>query len=402
LGPTLCSSNLKNIGTALEMYSTDNSGRYPKKLSLLTPNYLKRIPLCDKAHKDTYSHSYKVSANPDGYTVICEGKHHGQANYPRYTSTEGLLMGKTIDSPRPADLSKPKEAAWATSPTLVVTVGLLDLTKTQAIMDQVKALIGPLGPAAPKVGEVQLYGSENASPPFYWCITATPVRMLVIGVGGEARQMVTDAITPHPGAVFPASYRAAWKDQPQPWISQGYLDLTSTMKAVRQLLASAPDPRARALTSLLQGDAVTSYFVGSDGEGIVAEARGNGPMIAGQLMVAAAILVPNFSHARSQGQLVACKSNLRNIGTALEMYSTDNVGYYPKDLKALEPNYLKHIPQCPACERDSYSESYQVNNQPDHFSYTVCCHGANHSKVGLAENMPQYNSFQGLITEPHK
>ena len=42
------------------------------------------------------------------------------------------------------------------------------------------------------------------------------------------------------------------------------------------------------------------------------------------IAILAAILVPNFIRARAQGQLTACKSNLKNIGTALEMYSTDN------------------------------------------------------------------------------
>ena len=41
------------------------------------------------------------------------------------------------------------------------------------------------------------------------------------------------------------------------------------------------------------------------------------------IAILAAILVPNFIRARAQGQLTACKSNLKNIGTAMEMYSTD-------------------------------------------------------------------------------
>ena len=47
------------------------------------------------------------------------------------------------------------------------------------------------------------------------------------------------------------------------------------------------------------------------------------------IAILAAILVPNFIRARAQGQLTACKSNLKNIGTAMEMYSTDWGGKYP-------------------------------------------------------------------------
>ena len=45
---TSCKSNLKNSATALEMYSTDNAGRYPTGTSLatgaITPAYLKSAP----------------------------------------------------------------------------------------------------------------------------------------------------------------------------------------------------------------------------------------------------------------------------------------------------------------------------------------------------------------------
>ena len=47
------------------------------------------------------------------------------------------------------------------------------------------------------------------------------------------------------------------------------------------------------------------------------------------IAILAAILVPNFIRARAQGQLTACKSNLKNIGTAMEKYSTDWGGKYP-------------------------------------------------------------------------
>lgn len=90
---TACKSNLKNIGTALEMYSTDNFGRYPPRLDYVTPNYVKVIPTCYYAGKMTYEYIYRT--DPDCYTTYCKGPYHenitGQANYPQYDSINGLL-----------------------------------------------------------------------------------------------------------------------------------------------------------------------------------------------------------------------------------------------------------------------------------------------------------------------
>lgn len=98
---TACKSNLKNIGTALEMYSTDNGGKYPEGLDALTPNYLKTIPQCPAAASMTYLAEWGPEAEentenyPDFYAVRCAGNHHANVNvdpdYPRYTSVAGLL-----------------------------------------------------------------------------------------------------------------------------------------------------------------------------------------------------------------------------------------------------------------------------------------------------------------------
>ena len=65
-------------------------------------------------------------------------------------------------------------------------------------------------------------------------------------------------------------------------------------------------------------------------------------------LLLAAVLVPNFIRPRSRGILTACKSNLKNLGTALELYSSDWSGRYPHDIHLVTPNYLKTVPTCPA------------------------------------------------------
>lgn len=115
------------------------------------------------------------------------------------------------------------------------------------------------------------------------------------------------------------------------------------------------------------------------------------------IAILAAILVPNFIRARAQGQSTACKSNLKNIGTALEMYSTDFSGRFPAsaNLGSLTPNYLKTIPTCASTGQNTYSAGFTSVSIPD--AYTVVCSGPNHSGAGLSTNYPQYTSTQGLI-----
>ncbi len=113
------------------------------------------------------------------------------------------------------------------------------------------------------------------------------------------------------------------------------------------------------------------------------------------IAILAAILVPNFIRARAQGQVTACKSNLKNIGAALEMYSTDNGGRYPTVASGLVANYLKTIPTCPSAGADTYTGGFTTVSNPD--AYTVVCSGNNHVGVGDSANFPQYTSAQGLV-----
>jgi len=115
------------------------------------------------------------------------------------------------------------------------------------------------------------------------------------------------------------------------------------------------------------------------------------------IAILAAILVPNFLRARAQGQLTACTSNLKNIGTALEMYSTDNSGRYPTALSKLVTDYLKAVPTCPSTGQDTYTNSYSQASAPD--AFTMYCKGTNHKGAGISNaDYPQYTSAAGLIT----
>ncbi len=115
------------------------------------------------------------------------------------------------------------------------------------------------------------------------------------------------------------------------------------------------------------------------------------------IAILAAILVPNFIRARAQGQFTACKSNLKNIATALEMYSTDAQGRYPTALTKLsdDQKYLRTIPTCASSGTDTYTTDFSSDSNPDR--YTVFCAGDNHSAVDAGAGYPQYNSIAGLL-----
>ena len=66
----------------------------------------------------------------------------------------------------------------------------------------------------------------------------------------------------------------------------------------------------------------------------------------------AAILIPNFLHARAESQTAACEGNLKQLATALEEYAVDNSGTYPASfanlISANGGVYLKVLPNDPA------------------------------------------------------
>lgn len=113
------------------------------------------------------------------------------------------------------------------------------------------------------------------------------------------------------------------------------------------------------------------------------------------IAILAAVLVPNFIRARAQGQLTACKSNLRNIATAIEMYAVDNGARYPNSVGILTPNYIRTIPECPTASSETYSSGYTASTSPDNFNFF--CEGAFHTALSLPADHPVWNSDVGLI-----
>ena len=116
---------------------------------------------------------------------------------------------------------------------------------------------------------------------------------------------------------------------------------------------------------------------------------------AGRLAASEAIL------AREKGYLAACESNLKNIGTALEMWSADHKGQFPHNLSDLTEGenggYLPELPVCPAAGQDTYSVSYK--RSPDGKRFTIYCSGENHIIADILKDKPAFDSEKGLIEE---
>lgn len=127
-----------------------------------------------------------------------------------------------------------------------------------------------------------------------------------------------------------------------------------------------------------------------------------GMLIAVNVCVLVLLLTPTGCRLSAQGSTPACKSNLKNIGTAMEMYSIDWNGKYPAGGKSqLTPNYLKTIPECPAAGTDTYrmalgpSAPYNTKSYEDY--YFIECQGRSHVPFDIPQNYPQYTCLVGLI-----
>lgn len=88
---SVCSTNLKNLATACDLYGSKNGGMYPDSLDKTVPEYFEQVPKCLITDWD---YAYEVSHNPERFTITCRGWAHrdfiGDKNNC-YTSETGLV-----------------------------------------------------------------------------------------------------------------------------------------------------------------------------------------------------------------------------------------------------------------------------------------------------------------------
>jgi len=136
------------------------------------------------------------------------------------------------------------------------------------------------------------------------------------------------------------------------------------------------------------------------------------------IAILASVLVPNFAKSKERAQLEACKSNIRQIAVAMEMYAGDNNGFhtpytdyavhYSFSANYLTPDYIKTIPTCPTghtytiaanCPTGYYSAH---NPSPADLVLSMCGPGSGmgiyeNAHPGLSRWCPQYVIGGGIL-----
>lgn len=292
--------------------------------------------------------------------------------------------------------------------TSFVVLPVKDPQAAMGLIERIEKAASLTGRVTGKVGEVEIHGYDR--PRVRWAMVEKPERAVLIAFGAEPEKRLAEALE---APARPAETAQAQKmlsdligETRGEIVSASYADFTRLLQDVAALVPSLPVESVPAtvretlggFAGYVKGRTFMSATVMSvEKDGVRFRGRGfNAPILVAGGGIVGAILIPNFIRARAQGQLTACKSNLKNIGTALEMYATDNAGRFPPRLEALTPNYLKRIPTCPSTARDTYTQGYEAASGPD--AYTVVCSGHNHPGVRQPANYPQYTSTQGLIS----
>ncbi|MCE5198338.1 DUF1559 domain-containing protein [bacterium] len=65
------------------------------------------------------------------------------------------------------------------------------------------------------------------------------------------------------------------------------------------------------------------------------------------IAILAAILFPVFGAAKEQGRLASCQGNLKQLGTAMDLYVGDNAGRYPCAMRTVPSTVKLNAEQYP-------------------------------------------------------
>ncbi len=93
---TTCEENLRNMATTCEIYAQDYDGAYPTSLTITVGTYVQALPTCPSAGDlgASYRNGMQTSANPNAYTLWCNGDYHADTglspNFPQFISGVGI------------------------------------------------------------------------------------------------------------------------------------------------------------------------------------------------------------------------------------------------------------------------------------------------------------------------
>lgn len=131
------------------------------------------------------------------------------------------------------------------------------------------------------------------------------------------------------------------------------------------------------------------------------------------IAILAAILIPNFTHARAQAATSACMGNIKTIATALELYYTDKQSYPAAANTAVDTTatgsggildgYLGQPPVDPGAGAGKYY-TFTTSSSGGVDAYQIWCPGAHDPSTlksiasGPTDTTIKYDSTRGLTT----
>lgn len=292
------------------------------------------------------------------------------------------------------DPLKPQEGA------LVLVIGLKNRPRVEEILAKLAPHIGQLSPRETVDGTplLALPGRPNLR---FLLLDQALLVMATRDPEKLAHSLLTVAAGKEPSLADEPLMKQALAACGENWVALNYLSMARLAGPVLEAMKSrleALSPSLQEVARQVAARAVkleSSAVVLVDPQGLRLRTFGNGlysqTFTLGML---GALILPQMELGQAQGQAASCSSNLKSLGTALEMYSRDHKGHYPAALSALTPNYLKSLPTCPTTGLDTYSLTYQVSSKPD--AYTVFCQGRHHIAAGMPANHPELTSAHGL------
>jgi general secretion pathway protein G len=131
------------------------------------------------------------------------------------------------------------------------------------------------------------------------------------------------------------------------------------------------------------------------------------------IAILAAILIPNFTHARAQAATSACMGNIKTIATAFELYYTDKQSYPSGTNASIDATatgsggvlagYLGQPPEDPAAGPGKYY-TYTSSSSGGVDSYSIWCPGSHDPSTlksyaaSPTDTTVKYDSTKGITT----
>lgn len=109
---------------------------------------------------------------------------------------------------------------------------------------------------------------------------------------------------------------------------------------------------------------------------------------------------PVYSFATStkystKADLENCCINLTQMSEAFSNYARVHHGAYPASQYELVPDYLAQLPTCPAARRLTHRTTFRPGGH-----FRIECTGRNHAALGVAANLPSWDTEPGLRRNP--